>query len=271
MPNNTALPLLWADWAAPAGVGAAMSTRAGGVSVAPYDSLNLRPPGLRGDALDQAEAVLENQRRFALALGATPVYLNQVHGAAVVRLDGRQGELPVADASVTTEPGLACTVLVADCLPVLFCSADGRAVGAAHAGWRGFAGGGVENCLQQVCELGGCAPQEVHAWLGACIGPTAFEVGADVLLAFSARAQPGCDAPSPDAGRSRFIYRARADGSPAWRADLAQLARDRLAAAGVQRVHGGQWCTVSDGARFFSFRRDVRTGRLAAAVWRHAG
>ncbi len=271
MPNKAGLPLLWADWSAPAGVGAAMSTRQGGVSVAPFDSLNLRPPGLRGDALDQADAVLENQRRFAQALGATPFYLNQVHGAAVVRLDGHQGELPVADASVTTELGLACTVLVADCLPVLFCSADGRAVGAAHAGWRGLAAGVLENCLQQVCELGGCAPADVHVWLGACIGPTAFEVGADVLQAFGARAEPGLDTPAADGGRSRFVYRARADGSPAWRADLAQLARDRLHAAGVQHLSGGQWCTVSDSARFFSFRRDVRTGRLAAAVWRQPG
>lgn len=270
MQSPPELPLLWADWTAPAGVGAAMSTRQGGVSLAPFDSLNLRPPGLRGDALDDASAVLENQRRFAQALGARPVYLNQVHGAVVVRLDGGSDDLPVADASVTTEPGLACTVLVADCLPVLFSSADGRAVGAAHAGWRGLAGGVLEHTLRAVCELGACAPQDVHTWLGACIGPTAFEVGGDVLQAFGATPQVGADVPAPDGGVSRFAYRARADGSAAWRADLAQLARDRLAAAGVQRVAGGRWCTVSEPARFFSFRRDVRTGRLAAAIWRRA-
>lgn len=240
-----------------------MSTRLGGASLPPFDSLNLRPPGLRGDALDDAMAVHENQRRFAQALGATPVYLNQVHGADVVRLDGPRSDLPVADASVTTEAGLACTVLVADCLPVLFCSADGRAVGAAHAGWRGLAAGVLENTLAQVCELGGCAPAAVHVWLGACIGPEAFEVGVEVLSAF------GADPALADrAGPSRFRFQPRADGSLRWRADLPGLARDRLAAAGVLNASGGRWCTVSEASSFFSFRRQPVTGRLAAAVWR---
>lgn len=250
------------DWPAPAGITALMSSRRGGISAAPFDSLNLRPPALGGEGMDDPAAVLENQRRFAQALGARPVWLNQVHGPAVVRLGVehlRPGAgLPQADASICTEPGIACTVLVADCLPLLLCSADGRAVGAAHAGWRGLASGVIERTVAALCEAAGCAPAEVLAWLGPCIGPTAFEVGADVLQAF------GQDPAAPEPR----LFRAspRDDGSLRWRADLAELARRRLAALGVQRVSGGRWCTVADGSRFFSFRRDGRTGRLAAGI-----
>ena len=250
-----ALELLHPDWGAPSGVGAAMSTRQGGVSASPFDSLNLRPPGLRGDAVDDPAAVLENQRRFAQALGANPVFLDQVHGNTVVRLQQARTDLPRADASVCTEPGLACTVLVADCLPVLFTHHDGRAVGAAHAGWRGLAAGVLENTVAALCEASAAAPADLLAWLGPCIGPRQFEVGADVLAAFAADA--AC-----------FVPRARADGSPRWLADLPQLARLRLQRAGVQRISGGNWCTVEAPSRFFSFRREGRTGRLAAAVWR---
>lgn len=250
------------EWEAPQQVLALMSSRLGGVSAGPFDSLNLRPPQLRGDAVDDEAAVAENQRRFASALRATPVYLDQVHGAEVVRLgpaDLALGQpLHRADASVTTTPGLACAVLVADCLPVLLCSRNGRAVGAAHAGWRGLAAGVIEQTVEAVCELAGCAPQEVIAWLGACIGPREFEVGADVLLAF------GADPQAPDA--SRFVARARTDGQMRWLANLPQLARDRLTTFGVNQVSGGRWCTVEDHSRFFSYRRDRLTGRLAAAI-----
>ncbi|NRF68946.1 peptidoglycan editing factor PgeF [Aquincola sp. S2] len=239
-----------------------MSTRLGGVSAAPFDTLNLRPPGLRGDAVDAPEAVAENQRRFAAALGATPVWLDQVHGADVVRLtraDLQPGRPhPRADAAISTEPGIGCAVLVADCLPVLLCDRAGRAVGAAHAGWRGLAGGVVEHTLAALCEAAGCAPDEVIAWLGACIGPRQFEVGADVLEAF------GADSASPDP--VRFVYRPRPDGAPRWLANLPQLARDRLAAAGVKAISGGAWCTVEQPSRFFSFRRERVTGRQAAAI-----
>lgn len=250
------------EWDAPAGVTALMSARQGGASRPPFDSLNLRPPALGGDAADDPAAVADNQRRFAAALGAQPVWLDQVHGADVVRLgpdDLRPGRpLHRADASVTTTPGLACTVLVADCLPVLLCSANGLAVAAAHAGWRGLAAGVLEHTLQALCAAAGCAPDQVLAWLGPCIGPRAFEVGADVLQAF------GADPAAADP--ARFVWHPRADGQPRWRANLPQLARDRLAALGVQRISGGQWCTVEQPSRFFSFRRDGLTGRMAAAV-----
>ena len=239
-------------WAAP-GVGALMTTRHGGVSAAPFDSFNLRHQ--IGDAPD---AVARNQARLARAAGATPVYLNQVHGARVVRL-GRVDAAPGApvhdaDASVTTLPGIACTVQVADCLPVLFAAPAGRAVGAAHAGWRGLAAGVLEATLREVCVAADCEPAQVQAWLGACIGPGQFEVGADVLEAFGASGQGAA---------GRFVPHAPGK----WLADLPQLARDRLLAAGVQAVQGGSWCTVSEVSRFFSFRRDRITGRMAALVW----
>jgi polyphenol oxidase len=244
------------SWAASERVGAWMSTRHGGVSAAPWDSLNL------GTAVgDQATAVAENRRRFAAALGATPVWLHQVHGRHVVRLSSPRFDAePVsADAAWTDEPRLACTVQVADCMPVLMAAPQGRAVAAAHAGWRGLAGGVVEAALQALCEGAGCTPAEVDVWLGPCIGPRQFEVGADVLQVFG-------QAPA-DPDPMRFVPRATAEGAPRWLANLAQLARDRLRQAGVRRVSGGQWCTVEDRSRFFSYRRDGITGRLAAAVW----
>lgn len=253
-------------WAAPANITALMSTRAGGVSMAPFDSLNLRPPVLGGDALDAPAAVLHNQRRFAQALGARPVWLNQVHGARVQRLTAdhltaepvrADATLPVADASICTEPGIACTVLVADCLPVLLCDARGRAVGAAHAGWRGLAGGVIDNTVAALCHASGSEPGQLLAWLGPCIGPQAFEVGEDVLRAFGA---------DPAAADDCFIASPRPDGSPRWRANLVALATRRLVGLGVRQVSGGGWCTLTDGSRFFSFRRAPRTGRMAAGI-----
>ncbi|MDH5539258.1 MAG: peptidoglycan editing factor PgeF [Rhizobacter sp.] len=242
------------DWGLPR-VGALMTTRAGGGSVAPFDSMNLR------DGLgDDPAAVAGNRQRLARALGgARAVFLNQVHGAAVVRLGGEHAEpgtpLPLADACVTTEAGIACAVQVADCLPVLFVAAEGRAVAAAHAGWRGLACGVLEATVVAMCESAHCTPGEVRAWLGACIGPNRFEVGADVLQAFGA--DPAHAAPD----RFRRIRPAK------WLANLPMLARDRLREAGVTQVSGGGWCTAEEVSRFFSFRRDRITGRMVAAVW----
>jgi YfiH family protein len=248
------------DWLRPdwdvRGVGAVMTTRRGGTSRPPFDSMNLQP------GVDDPGAVAANQARLAAAIGATPVFLKQVHGDRVVRLgaaDAAAGAAePVADASCTTEPGIACTVRIADCLPVLFAAPDGRAVGAAHAGWRGLAAGVLERTVAALCEAGDCAPAQLSAWLGAAIGPARFQVGADVLEAF------GASASAPD---RRFVPQFPGK----WLADLPGLARDRLARAGVQRVGGGTWCTVDDSARFFSFRRDGTTGRMAAAVWIERG
>lgn len=244
------------DWPAPPGVGTWMSTRAGGVSAAPWQGLNL------GIAVgDEPAAVAENRRRFAEAIGATPVWLRQVHGRTVARLtvaDAGRAPPIEADAAITTERGIACTVQVADCLPVLFCAPEGRAVGAAHAGWRGLAGGVLDATVAALCEATGCPPADLQAWLGPCIGPRQFEVGQEVVLAFGG---------SP-AGDGRFTPRPRPDGAMRWLADLPVLARDRLRQCGVTATTGGAWCTVEDPSRFFSYRRDGVTGRLAAAVWR---
>jgi polyphenol oxidase len=246
MPSELIRP----EWRVDARVGALMSTRAGGVSAAPFDSLNLgRSAG------DERAAVDENRRRFEAALGVPTRYLSQVHGTRVARLTHAVTASCEADAAVTTEPGLACTMMVADCLPVLFAAPEARGVGAAHAGWRGLAAGVLEATIGALCEAASCAPAELVAWLGPCIGPTQFEVGADVVAAFGA------------AAATRFVPRPRADGSPRWLADLPGLARDRLHAAGVAQLSSGTWCTASDRLRFFSFRRDRVTGRMAAAVW----
>ena len=264
MPSDWLVPA----WPAP-GVGALMTARSGGVSAAPFDSFNLR---LRTG--DLPVAVAENQARLARIVGAVPVYLNQVHGDRVMRLerDDAAPGAPVhdADASITTLPGIACAVLVADCLPLLFAAPGGCAVGAAHAGWRGLAGGVIEATLHAVCEAAACEPSQVQAWLGACIGPTRFEVGADVFERFALPApEPSQDAApwASPAAPPRFVPH----GPGKWLADLAGLAQDRLHAAGVRAIHGGRWCTVNDASRFFSFRRDRVTGRMAALVWIEPG
>jgi hypothetical protein len=246
------------DWLVPAwrapGVDALMTTRAGGLSAAPFDAMNL---GRRVG--DDPAVVARNEALFAATLGAVPVYLRQVHGCKVLRLEPSDSAQSTtqreADASVTTHAGLACTVLVADCLPVLFAAVQGRAVGAAHAGWRGLAAGVLEATLAEVCSAARCDSAQVQCWLGACIGPRRFEVGGDVLQAF------GVD---PGAG-SAPGFEARGNGK--WLADLVWLAGSRLKASGVRDIHGGQWCTFEDEARFFSYRRARTTGRMAAAIW----
>lgn len=249
------------DWLLPEWDGgparALMSTRHGGVSHAPWDSMNLG--AAVGDAPD---AVARNRAIFASRIGATPVYLRQVHGTRVVRLSADDAQASIcgaaaveADASVTTEPGVACVVQVADCLPVLLAAPHGRGVAAAHAGWRGLAGGILEEAVGQLCDAAACRPAELRAWLGPCIGPRRFEVGPDVLEACGVR--PGEEDP--------LRFKPHAAGK--WLANLPQLARDRLAALGIRDVSGGGWCTVEDASRFFSFRRERVTGRMAAAIW----
>jgi hypothetical protein len=249
-----------ADWLAPdwriAGVGAFMTTRAGGTSAGRYAAMNV------GVAVgDDAGRVAANRALLAEAMGAAPVFLRQVHGTRVVRIgvaDAAFGApVHAADAAVTSEAGVACVVQAADCLPVLLAAPGGRAVGAAHAGWRGLASGVVEATVDAVCAAGQCRPGDLDAWLGACIGPEAFEVGADVVAAFAATP------PSTPSAARHF----RAKGDAKWLADLPALARDRLVGAGVSRIGGGAWCTVADASRFFSYRRDGVTGRMAAAVW----
>jgi len=243
------------QWPAPPGVRAFCTTRAGGVSAPPFDTLNL------GDHVGDAPAAVgENRRRFADTLQARPVFLRQVHGRGVVRLAPDTPDGTEADACWTTEPGVACTMMVADCLPVLLADRGGRVVGAAHCGWRGLAGEqgyGVLEALWSQMQAEAAAADMI-AWLGPCIGPDAFEVGPEVRDAFTAR--------DPEAAG---WFRPHAAGK--FLADLPGLARRRLAALGLTRVHGNdgspEWCTVGNPSRFFSHRRDRVSGRLAAAVW----
>ena len=248
-----ALPTEWIvpDWPVPPHVRAVCTTRWGGISQGPYESLNLG-----GHVGDEAASVARKRALFERAIGARPVFLAQVHGTAgVVSLDGNSEDGLEADGCWTAARGLACTIMVADCLPVLLAAADGSRVGAAHAGWRGACGGIVEATVRAM-EVN---PPELVAWLGPCIGPTAFEVGPEVKAAFEAK----------DAAASRH-FAARGDGK--WLADLPALTRMRLASAGVTRIHGNDgtpaWCTVSNPSRFFSHRRDRVSGRFAAAAWR---
>lgn len=219
------------------------TTRRGGVSVAPYDSLNL------GDHVgDDARAVEQNRTHLmeALNLPVSPVWLRQVHGARAV--DAMHGSCE-ADAAYTGQPGVVCAVLTADCLPLLLCNAAGTRVAAVHAGWRGLAAGVIETAL---AAMGPGA--DLLAWLGPAIGPGAFEVGnevRDIFIAHDARAQ-NAFRPLPN-GR--------------WLADIYQLARLRLAAHGVARIYGGHACTYSDKTRFYSYRRDGITGRMATLIW----
>jgi polyphenol oxidase len=269
------------DWPVPARVHCAFTLRSGGVSTAPYDSLNVG-----AHVGDAADAVRENRRRVreSLRLPAEPVWLQQVHGIEVVDLDvsgsrtesaltadaaradvalsaasqavrasaaeAPSSEAPRADAAVTRTAGRVCVIQVADCMPVLFASRDGSAVGAAHAGWRGLAGGVLEQTVRAL----GVAPAGLVAWLGPTISQEHFEVGEDVRTAFMSA--------DPEAS-SAFVANTRGR----WQCNLYALARRRLAALGVNDVFGGGWCTYTDVTRFFSFRRDGQCGRMAALVW----
>ena len=279
MPPDWLIP----DWPAPAGVRAVFTTRHGGCSNPPWDSMNL------GDHVgDRAQNVASNRAKLEQAIASHPVFLKQVHGVGVEHISPATVDGAVADASVVTQRGLACTIMVADCLPVLLTNTDGTVVAAAHAGWRGLAGvdlngklgekGVLEAVFSAFQVLNKPPAQSIHAraapkiiaWLGPCIGPTAFEVGAEVKDAFEA-SQPGAAQSFKPAGQGKY-----------W-ADLAGLARARLAALGITQVYGNDstadWCTASNASRFFSHRRDAgghggsgssgfnTTGRMAACIW----
>jgi YfiH family protein len=240
------------DWSAPANVQALCTTRQGGCSAAPYESFNL------ANHVDDSEgSVATNRVRLIAALpdGVEVSWLSQVHGTAVVEA-GRGGHTPEADALWSRNPGVACAVLTADCLPVLLCSVSGDVVAAAHAGWRGLLAGVLEATVGAM----NTRPDQVLAWLGPAIGPEVFEVGPEVRKGFLAGASPtgrpaidACFTPHPD----RTGY---------WFADLYALARARLGALGVTRIYGGGLCTHGDRQRFFSYRRDGQTGRMASLI-----
>lgn len=262
----------WAEpeWPAPAGVRALSTFRSGGVSAAPYASLNL------GDHVgDLVAAVAENRRRLRAAAGlpAEPAWLTQVHGTTVADLDAladldaaadvdaaeagpggpaelASGAVGPADAAFTRRPGRVCAILTADCLPILLTADSGDLVAAAHAGWRGLAGGVIESTVQALR----IAPERLMAWLGPAIGPEHFEVGAEVREAL-VKGDLGAEAAFAPNGRGRFM------------SDLGALARRRLAALGIGRIYGGGQCTYAERDRYFSHRRDGVTGRQATLIW----
>jgi YfiH family protein len=233
------------DWPAPARVGSLVTPRRGGVSIGVFASLNL------GDHVgDDPAAVAANRELVCRRIGAQPVWLRQVHGARVIDAADNAGpHLPEADAAFARQAGIACAVMTADCLPVLLCDAGGTVVAAAHAGWRGLLAGVIEatvEAMETPC-------RDVLAWLGPAIGPQVFEVGGEVRAALVAADPEAAEAFRPSGGR--------------WLADLYLLARQRLARRGVTRVFGGGFCTVSETERFYSYRRDGQTGRMASLIW----
>lgn len=246
-------------WELPAGVHALCSTRVGGVSLPPFDSWNL------GEHVgDHPMAVTSNRQSLQAHLGAArAVFLKQVHGVEVAQLTPESLDGLAADACVTAYTHVACTIMVADCLPVLLTDHQGRVVAAAHAGWRGLAAGVIEKTVHAICLKAQVDAASLRVWLGPCIGPTVFEVGAEVREAFIQQ----------DA-QADVYFVAHPQHQNKWLANLSGLARQRLQALGVAFVAGNDgtmpWCTVIQSSRFFSYRRDGRTGRFAACIWRSA-
>ena len=237
---------LTAGWPAPARVRTLVTTRDGGVSLAPYASLNL------GQHVgDDPAAVAENRARLRACLPAEPFWLNQVHGIGVQEACADAPDVPPdAGAGFTRQPGVVCAVMTADCLPVLLTDRSGSVVAAAHAGWRGLCNGIIEATIARMA----VPANDILAWLGPAIGPDAFEVGPEVRTAFMAH--------DPTAASA---FAAIPDGK--YLADIYLLARQRLNACGVTEVHGGDACTVTERERYFSYRRDGRTGRMASLIW----
>ena len=244
------------QWPAPSSIQTLVSTRAGGVSKHPYDSLNL------GDHVgDQIEDVLANRAIFAKALPSKPLWLKQTHSTVVSTPETRKakpGDVIDADASVTNIANEALVIMTADCLPALFTNSKGTVVGAAHAGWRGLCAGVLENTVAEMLRLSKeSSASDLLVWLGPSIGPASFEVGEDVVKAFRDSELPF----------SEHAFQPIADKSGKFLADIYRLASDRLQACGVTSIFGGQYCTVRDIEQFFSYRRDGQTGRFASAIW----
>ncbi len=246
--------VLYPDWPAPEHVRAYSTTRECGASTGTFAAMNL--------ALhvgDEPDRVVRNRATLKQVLGlpSEPAWLEQVHGTDVHTVDlnlSAKGSPVCADASMTRGVGGVCAVMTADCLPVLFCDRQGTCVAAAHAGWRGLAGGVLESTIEAMS----IPPSELLVWLGPAIGVGHFEVGSEVREAFVNHDAAAVAAfrPSPhglDQGR--------------WLADMVKLAKQRLAAAGVHAVYGGKWCTYSDSRRFYSYRREVQTGRMASLIY----
>lgn len=259
--NLTALapfPVVLPNWQhAPANVRAFTTTRHGGVSLGPYgDAAGSAGLNLGDHVKDNPIAVKQNRDKLNRQLPSDVIFLSQVHGNIILNAaDLAIGKSNIGDAVLSTQAGQVCAVLTADCLPVLFAEVTGKVVAAAHAGWRGLAGGVLQNT---VLSMRGKGAQEIIAWLGPAIGPQEFEVGRDVLDAFAAQL--------PDA-QAYFKARARQGGAEKYLVDLYGLARKLLNDIGVSQVSGGDRCTVTEVAEFYSYRRDGVSGRMASLIW----
>lgn len=235
--------LIIPDWPAPANVKALQTTRTGGISLAPYDALNLG-----SHVKDNPLSVAHNRQLLSQRLPNEPVWLNQVHGINVVDA-ANTSCVPDADASFTTRKNVVCVTMTADCLPVLLCNASGTVVAAIHAGWRSLCDGVIEATVTQMP----AKPTDLIAWLGPAIGPQAFEVGSEVRVQFIEK----------DA-QAELAFKQNGDK---WLGDICQIARQRLNNLGITQIYGGGLCTYTDKTRFFSFRRDGDTGRMATLIW----
>lgn len=252
----TAISQIKPSWVVPRQIQAFCTTRQGGVSKPPFHSLNL---GL--NAGDDPQDVLQNRSILRFNLPTEPIWLKQIHGVTVSTPSSRSASTGVpfeADAAVTKTPNEVLAILTADCMPVLFASRGGDVIGAAHAGWRGLSGGVLENTAQAMCDLSpGLMPKDILVWMGPAIGPSVFEVGEDVLQAFSGQSQSIL----PQAFKS-------IDGRPEkYLANLYLLALERLRSIGIKSIDGGDFCSFTDQERFFSYRRDRQTGRFASLIW----
>lgn len=236
---------IYPDWPVPAHVKALQTTRNGGVSAAPYNTLNLA-----SHVGDDAMQVARNRQLLAPYLPSEPVWLNQTHSTLTIDAETAGCAAPNADASYTRKKQVVCVAMTADCLPVLLCDKNGTEIAAVHAGWKGLLDGVVESALDKFS----AKPDDILVWLGPAIGPQAFEVGAEVRDAFIAKLPIASTAFVPH-------------GDNKWLGDIYMLAKQRLAARGVTNVYGGGLCTVSDPQRFFSFRREAVTGRMASMIW----
>ncbi|OIR02290.1 laccase domain protein YfiH [mine drainage metagenome] len=233
------------DWPAPANVKALQTTRHGGISTAPYDTLNL---GLHVG--DSPQAVARNRQLLEPLLPSEPVWLEQVHGTVVADADSASCHVQ-ADACIARHRGAVCVVMTADCLPVLLCDEAGTVVGAVHAGWKGLAAGVIEATVKAM----DVAPHKLMAWFGPAIGQEAFEVGAEVRAAFIAHQARAAEAFVAHGGQGKYL------------ADIYLLARQRLEVLGIRKVSGGNYCTYRQKDRFFSYRRDGVTGRMGTFIW----
>ena len=241
LPEHCIVP----DWPAPANVKALQTTRHGGVSAAPYDTLNL---GMHVG--DNPQAVARNRQLLEPLVPSEPVWLEQVHGTVVANADASSCRVQ-ADACIARHRGAVCVVMTADCLPILLCDEAGTVVAAVHAGWKGLAAGVIEATVNAM-EV---APHRLIAWLGPAIGQEAFEVGAEVRAAFIAHQARAAEAFVAHGGQGKY------------HADLYLLARQRLEALGIRKVSGGNYCTYHQKDKFFSYRRDGVTGRMGTFIW----